>query len=737
MSALVIGASGLVGGALYRALEMDGSDVVGTARTRVSTQFRSLDITNRDQVQRCFDDVLPEAVFVPAALTNVDYCETHPEETRAQNVEPIIQIAELCARAGRLLVYYSTDYVFDGTAGPYVEDAPISPVSVYGRSKAEAESAILTSVARHLILRTSWVFGWDRGSKNFAMQLWQRLGAGETVRVAEDQISNPTLAEYLAEVTLRLVQARQEGLVNVAGHDWIDRPSFARKIAGCFLLDPGLIEPATSDELSQPARRPLQGGLDTSKLERCLGTETMSLDEALKRVRRQWRADTYQAVGPQKPNSEAETLKGEILDKVKRYYELAHQNQPFTPFKSRVNYAGRVFGAEEMQNAADAVLDFWLTLGPWGDSLERSLREFLGSAGVALVNSGSSANLTAVATLMSPLVENPLQPGDEVITPAVTFPTTLAPIVQHGLVPVLVDVELGTYNINPQLIESAISPRTRAVMVPHTLGNPVDLDVICGLARKHGLYLIEDSCDALGSEWEGRRVGTFGDLGTLSFYPAHHMTMGEGGAVIINRAKYGRIVRSIRDWGRDCWCAPGESNTCGKRFGWCLGELPDGYDHKYVYSQLGFNLKPTDLQAAVGVAQIRRLPSFIEARRRNFARLYEGLREYADALILPRWSAKANPAWFAFPITVGKGVSRRALVGWLEESNIETRELFGGNILRQPGYTRFTHRVAGPLENSDRVMRDTFFIGVYPGLTDDMLSFMLERIHDFFAQRRA
>lgn len=689
------------------------------------------------QVKECMDEVRPNVVFVPAALTNVDYCETNESETKARNVTPIIQIAGLCARMGALLVYYSTDYVFDGTAGPYDEDAPVGPISVYGRSKAEAEEAILASGTRYLILRTSWVFGWDRGSKNFAMHVWQRLSAGETIPVADDQVSNPTLADYLAEVSLRLVQAGQEGAINVAGHDWITRSTFAQRLAVCFLLDPDLVRPVSTEELGQAARRPLQAGLATKRLEHSLGTETMPLDEALNRVRRQWRADTYQGVGPQKLGSDAEKLKSHILDQVKQYYNLVHRDQSFTPFKSRVNYAGRVFGAEEMQNATDAVLDFWLTLGPWGDSFERSLRDFLGSRDVALVNSGSSANLAAVAALMSPLIERPLRPGDEVITPAVTFPTTLAPLVQHGLVPVFVDVELGTYNIDPELIERAISPLTRALMVPHTLGNPVDLEVVCRLARDHDLYLIEDSCDALGSEWDGQRVGTFGDLGTLSFFPAHHLTMGEGGAVIINRAKYTRIVRSVRDWGRDCWCAPGESNTCGKRFGWCLGGLPEGYDHKYTYTQLGLNLKPTDLQAAIGAAQIRRLPGFIDARRRNFDLLYDGLQAYADALILPKWSPRANPAWFAFPITVADGVSRRALVGWLEESNIETRELFGGNILRQPGYARIAHRVAGSLTISDRVMRDTFFIGVYPGLTEEMVAFMLERFRAFFAQRRS
>jgi CDP-6-deoxy-D-xylo-4-hexulose-3-dehydrase len=336
-------------------------------------------------------------------------------------------------------------------------------------------------------------------------------------------------------------------------------------------------------------------------------------------------------------------------------------------------------------------------------------------------------------SLTSPQLERPLRPGDEVVTPAVTFPTTLAPIVQCGLVPVFVDCELGTYNVDPDLLAAAIGPRTRALMIPHTLGNPFALDVATELAREHDLFLIEDSCDALGATWEGRKVGTFGDLGTLSFYPAHQMTMGEGGAVLVNAARYERIVRSVRDWGRDCWCAPGESNTCGRRFGWELGELPRGYDHKYVYSHIGFNLKPTDLQAAIGVAQLERVPGFVEARRRNFRSLYEGLEQFTDQLILPVSDPRAEPSWFGFPITVRDTVSRQSLVRFLETGNIETRSVFGGSILRQPAYRDIEHRVVGSLERSDRVMRDTFFVGVHPGLTEEMLAYMIQRFEAFFA----
>ena len=339
-------------------------------------------------------------------------------------------------------------------------------------------------------------------------------------------------------------------------------------------------------------------------------------------------------------------------------------------------------------------------------------------------------------TLMSPQLPQPLRPGDEVITPAVTFPTTLAPIVQSGLIPVFVDCEIGTYNVDPALLADAIGPRTRALVIPHTLGNPFALDVVTELAREHDLYLVEDSCDALGATFDGQRVGTFGDLASLSFYPAHQMTMGEGGAVLVNHARYQRIVRSVRDWGRDCWCAPGESNTCARRFGWHLGDLPSGYDHKYIYSHIGYNLKPTDLQAAIGLAQLQRVPDFVDLRRRNFAMLYDGLRAFEDRLILPVSDPRAEASWFGFPITVRDGVSRQSLVRWLETGNIETRSVFGGNILRQPGYQSIDHRVVGTLDRSDQIMRDTFFIGVHPGLSADMLAYVIERVSAFFASSK-
>lgn len=1090
MKALVVGASGLVGGALVRVLERSGVEVVAAGHSRASGGVLALDVRDAEAVERALANAKPDVVFLAVNVPGgVDRCEEHPDEAHAVNVAGTTHVATAAAKHGATLVYYSTDYVFDGKSGPYAEDYAATPVSVYGRTKLEAEQAVLKLAPRHLIVRTTAVYGWDRASRNFAMQVWERLGAGQPMRVPDDQLCNPTLAEYLAEASVRLVQQGTAGIVNVVGKDCCSRADFGRQLARAMALDPALITPTPTSELGQKAARPLQGGLKSDKVTALLGTEPLDLAESLKRFRRQWRSDTHTTGAPKAGSgagtTEADQLKQEILAKVGRYWEVAHQPAAFVPMKSRVNYAGRVYGPEELVNLVDASLDFWLTLGPWGDLFEAKLRKYLGCRDVVLVNSGSTADLAAVMALMSPLLDRPLRPGDEVITPAVTFPTTLVPLVHGGLLPVFVDCEVGTYNVNPRRLEGAIGPRTRAIMVPHTLGNPCDLDVVMDLAKRHDLYLIEDTCDALGGTWRGKPLGTFGDLATLSFFPAHHITMGEGGAVVVNNPKLAKIVRSVRDWGRDCfpaatsvicrdavrpiesvevghevlthegrwravirltghrsytrplvtirarrrppitasathpfwvrrnghrqwvqasdlhrgdeliartyptggfppsefrwsygtlskeavpnsvpvepdlmrlvgywlaegslaayrvefafheretefiadvkslmaryfgctgrqrqdarshgvsltfksrrayefflqtigrgahrkrlppwmlelpdkhiaellrghwrgdgsasrqgfvvhsvsaelieqvrllmmrfgilasqwkraadrhalsvygvnaerfaeavgerydartpkrqaaideatgeaffpvievrpftpdqpvdvynlevegdnsyhaagvaahncWCAPGESNTCGKRFGWELGELPRGYDHKYIYSTLGYNFKPTDMQAAIGVAQLDRLPGFIEKRRENFRRLYEALAPFQDGLILPTLDPRANPSWFSFPITVREGVSRAELVHWLETANIETRQVFGGNILKQPGYRDIPRRVHGTLEQTDRIMRDTFFVGVYPGMTPAMIDVIVDRIGAFFSRR--
>ena len=435
--------------------------------------------------------------------------------------------------------------------------------------------------------------------------------------------------------------------------------------------------------------------------------------------------------------SNTQDLRARILDLVEEYQRSREDHTPFVPGQSMVRYAGRVFGPPELRNAADAVLDFWLTAGRFSQDFEGRLAEYLGVSDVLMVNSGSSANLVAVTTLTSPkLGARQLRPGDEVITAAAAFPTTVAPIVQNRLVPVFVDVDIGGYNALPERIAEAIGPRTRAIILAHTLGNPWNVARIQGLAKQHGLWLIEDNCDALGSRYQGRLTGTFGDLATFSFYPAHHITTGEGGAVASNDETLAKVARSIRDWGRDCYCAGGENNTCGRRFSQQFGSLPSGYDHKYVYSHIGYNLKATDIQAAIGCAQMDRLDGFTAARKRNHAFLSRALSGYSDRLVLPKATDGADPSWFAFVLTVapGAGFSRDELLAHLQSRKIETRNLFSGNLLRHPGFCDIEHRVVGDLRNSDRITSDSFFIGVYPGLTVPELEYVADVFKGFMAR---
>lgn len=427
--------------------------------------------------------------------------------------------------------------------------------------------------------------------------------------------------------------------------------------------------------------------------------------------------------------SDTEELRASILEMVEQYARVAHGERPFVADKPHVAVSGKAYGAEELRSLVDASLDFWLTTGRYNDIFEKRLGNVLGVRSVLTTNSGSSANLLAMSALTSPLLGNEaVRPGDEVITVAAGFPTTVNPTVVNGLVPVFVDIDIPTYNVVPSLVEEAISDKTSAIMIAHTLGNPFDLGEITRIAQEHDLWLIEDCCDALGSTYDGQLVGSFGDAGTLSFYPAHHITMGEGGAVFTNNALLRRAQASIRDWGRDCWCDPGMDNTCTKRFGWSLGTLPRGYDHKYTYSHLGYNLKITDMQAAVGVAQLDRLSYFIEARRHNFRRLHEGLRELEEFLILPEATPKSDPSWFGFLITVREQApfTRNQLTQALHQRGVNTRNLFAGNLVRQPYMIGRNHRVVGNLANTDRVMNQTFWIGVFPGLSDAHIDYTIE-----------
>jgi CDP-6-deoxy-D-xylo-4-hexulose-3-dehydrase len=427
-----------------------------------------------------------------------------------------------------------------------------------------------------------------------------------------------------------------------------------------------------------------------------------------------------------------EKIGGFDLDNLIRIeYQNRHTKAEFVPGESNIPVTGKVFGESELKSAVEASLDFWLTSGPYTEAFESRFAKTVGMRHAFMVNSGSSANLLALSSLTSPAHgDRALMPGDEVITVAAGFPTTVTPILQNGLIPVYVDVDPETYVAIDEQLEAAISTKTKAIMMAHTLGNPFNLDFVQALTKKHNLWLIEDSCDGLGGTYRDQNLGSFGDLSTFSFYPAHHITTGEGGAVLIKKVTHKRIVESFRDWGRDCWCAPGCDNTCLKRYEWTLGQLPEGYDHKYTYSHLGYNLKSGDIQAAIGLAQLDRLESFVELRRRNWAYLFSAIKELQEFLVLPKAMENSDPSWFGFALTVkpNSPKTRNQIVQELNEKKIGTRLLFGGNLLRQPAFIGTPRRVIGDLVNTDRIMNDTFWIGVWPGLTIPMLDYMVENL---------
>jgi CDP-4-dehydro-6-deoxyglucose reductase, E1 len=436
----------------------------------------------------------------------------------------------------------------------------------------------------------------------------------------------------------------------------------------------------------------------------------------------------------------AATLRQQILDLCAEYFAEAFPGSEFKAGESSVPVSGKVIDGNDLSSVVDAALDCWFTTGRFAEEFERKLARFVGVRCASLVNSGSSANLLAISALTSPkLGERRLKPGDEVITVAAGFPTTVNPILQNRLIPVFVDVTLPSYEIDVSQLERAYSEKTRAVFVAHTLGNVYDLDAVCAFAKKHDLWLIEDCCDALGSTWKGKRVGTFGDIATISFYPAHHITMGEGGAVLTDKPNLQVLIESFRDWGRDCWCHTGKDNTCGKRFDWQLGSLPCGYDHKYTYSHIGYNLKATDMQAALGSSQIEKLPFFIERRKENFRYLHSALKPLDEFLLLPEATPGSDPAWFGFPIGVREDAPfrRDELIRALESNKIATRLLFAGNLLRQPAYEGSEYRAVGSLPNTDFVMNNVFWVGVYPGLTEGMLDFIAGTLGKLAAKSKA
>ncbi|MBU1262264.1 lipopolysaccharide biosynthesis protein RfbH [bacterium] len=704
---LLIGISGQVGRALYDRLILE-YEVCGTYWKKALPFGKQLNITEKSEVERSFAEIQPDIVVLCGALTNVELCEEDTALAELINITGTRNVVNEARKHNSKLIFFSTDYIFDGKDGPYLEDAVPNPISYYGKTKLVGENLVKT-LPSHLIIRTTGVFSFDEGGQNFAMQVIRYGIEGKQMKVADDQIANPILAENLACCVVELIE--KEGVYNISGKTLLSRYDFALSVAECFLFEKNLIIPVLTSSLNQKAERPLNGGLKIDKAESELSTKILSVGEGLIRMK----------------EMANEKYRDDIHTKIKGYYSLFHR-KAFEAQKTKIHFGGRVYGEEELMAGCDAVLDFWLTTGKRTNSFEERFSEYLGVKYTSLVNSGSSANLIAIACLDLPK-------GSEVITPATTFPTTINPIIQHGLIPTLVDVEIGSYNPNPLQIEEAVSSKTRAIFIPHTLGNSCKMDEIQEIARKHNLILIEDACDALGSRYDGRLVGTFADLATFSFYPAHHITMGEGGAVVTNNHDLATALYSLRDWGRACVCQPciltkNPEATCPKRFSKKGADLlPEDYDKRYIYTHIGYNLKATDIQAAIGLVQLERLPQFIKIRKRNFSLLYDGLKDYEDIFILPRQEDKAEPCWFSFPLTVREGIQRKDVVAFLEKANIETRMLFAGNIESQPAYKDLQYRKVGDLKNSSLIMRNTFFIGLYPGITEEIVGYILDTFH--------
>lgn len=752
---LVTGGTGFIGSHLVRRLVQDGTKVAiltpDEDHERILDVLSQVTVYNIDvrtygAVRAATAQFGPEVVFHLAAVGVTDPFLS-PELALRINLDGTINVVRAAAEAGaQRIVHTGTSYEY----GDLATSGQLDPISPYAASKAAAW-AFCRMYHRTMgwpivCLRLFQVYGPGQRGTLIPSAIEAGL-AGETFSTTPgEQIRDWTYIDDVVEAYLRAATAEEidgetfdigtglgTSVREVVEQIFCHLDTGTRPDIGALSYRPGEVwgvvanpKPA-AEQLAWQAQVPLAEGLER--------TIAARRGEATRK--------TLRVAIASQPSEDEETtaLREEILEKVEAYYALAHAQRRWTPGKTRIQYAGRVFDAQELRQMTDSVLEFWLTAGRYAEEFERKLGAYLGVREVIPVNSGSSANLVAMTTLRSPqLRSRPVYPGDEVITTAVTFPTTLAPIIQNGLVPVLVDSQIGNYNIDVDQLEAALSERTRVILVAHTLGNPVEMDTLMAFAREHELFVIEDNCDALGSTYDGKMTGTFGHLGTSSFYPAHHITLGEGGAVYTNSRLLGKIARTIRDWGRDCWCGYRNpaNGVCGRRFEW---EVPgmEGvfYDHRYLFTEIGYNLKITDPQAAVGVAQLEKLPGFVEARKRNFQRLYEGIQPLEEFFILPTWSPKADPSWFAFPLTVRSEApfTREALQRYLEEKMIETRLLFAGNILKQPGYQNISHRVVGTLPVADLVMRGTFFVGLYPGLGPEQVDYMIGAFRDFLHER--
>ncbi|MGF1507188.1 MAG: lipopolysaccharide biosynthesis protein RfbH [Anaerolineae bacterium] len=747
----VTGGTGFVGSHLVRRLVEEGAIVSVLARGtsdpwRIGSMLDAVDVLDVDicdesALRAAVGRVQPEIVFHLAAAGVHDPFITEEVALRG-NLQGTINVMRAAAAADvRRIVHTGTSYEYGDTA----QAGHISPISIYAASKAAAwafcQMYTRTSGWPIVTLRLFQVYGPGQRSTLIPTAIEAGQNGLEFAITEGEQVRDWVYIDDVVEAFI--LAAVTEGIegrtYDVATGHGMNIRDIVQELFTHF--------PEAHLQIGALPYRPgevwsLIGNPEPLKDE--LGWEPhVTIPEGLAQTIAAYQSETrpsgssHQAA--QIKTNQADALHAEILDKVRAYYAHQHAPQEWIPGESKVQYAGRVFDEHEMRNMTEAVLEFWLTAGRWSQRFEKAFRSYLGVREVIPVDSGSSANLVAMTTLRSrQLRTRPLEPGDEVITTAVAFPTTLAPIVQNGLVPVLVDSEVGHYNIDVNQLEAALSPQPRALFITHTLGTPVEMDTLMAFAREHDLYVIEDNCDALGSTYDGKLTGTFGDLATSSFYPAHHITMGEGGAVYTNRPQLAKIARTIRDWGRDCWCGyiNPPNGRCGKRFEWEVDGIEGHYDHRYLYTEIGYNLKVTDAQAAVGVAQMEKLPEFVATRKRNFRILYEGLKPYEPFFILPTWSSRADPSWFAFPITLRADLpfNRNDLQRFLEGRRIETRLLFAGNILKQPGYRSIPHRTVGDLHVANEVMRNTMFIGVYPGLGRPQLAYVLEAFHDFIKQ---
>jgi len=754
---LVTGATGFIGSHLTRRLVAEGARV--SAFMRATSDRRSLadaldrvsvhevDIGDADGVSAAMARIRPEIVFHLAAI-GMSEPFISPKVAMRVNVHGTLHLLEAAHQLGvRRFVHSGTAYEYGDAArsDPLAKEG-LDPINIYAASKAAAWAFVRMYARTYglpaVTMRLFAVYGPGQPPKTLVPSaVCAALEGRDFPMTPGEQRRDFVFVSDVVEGYLRAATAPGVEGVSIdlgAGQAW----TIGEVVTRLFELAGSQGKPLVGALPYRPGETMKQVA-DTRAARELLNWQaTTSLEDGLRQTVEWYRQSpgvvTFAAPVTRHPSpATLQSLREDIFDKVAEYYRARHADRTFVPGQTRVHYAGRMFDERELINAVDAALDFQLTHGRFGPEFERKLVEFLGVREVIPVNSGSSANLIAVATLCAQQLKNRLRPGDEVITPAMTFPTTLAPLVQNQLVPVLVDCQLGSYNIDVDQLEATYSPRVRALFIPHTLGNPVEMDKVMAFAQAHDLFVIEDTCDALGSKYAGQFVGTFGHLGTLSFYPAHHITTGEGGAVFTNSHRLARLARVLRDWGRDCFCGYENppNGKCSRRFEREIPGMSGVYDHRYFFTEIGYNLKLTEFQAAVGVAQLGKLPDFIAKRKRHFGLIYDALKQFQEFMILPQWSAKADPSWFAFPLCVRDGApfGRKELTTFLESRNVETRYLFAGNILHQPGYQHIQARVVGDLPNSDVVMRSAFFIGVYPGLDEARITYMLEQFQEFFA----